>query len=85
MQEKYEQAIKESFDYLEECITSAPKQKTMEYLYNLGIDRAYIVQRQMELRGFEVIVDRSYDQSELIVYPKQHNLPIHIWRNKDVY
>ena len=80
MQEKYEQAIKETFKYLEECLAEQPKKGTIENLLSLGVDRRYVIQSQMKKRGFEVYCTYNHDQSVICVYPMKHNLPIHIWR-----
>ena len=82
MQEKYEQAIKETFEYLEECLEEQDKKPIFEQLFSLGIDRRYIIAHQMKLRGFDVYCDSNYDMSEVIVYPVDFNLPIHIWKEK---
>ena len=82
MIDRYEQAIKETFKYLEECIASQPKKGNLEYLYNLGIDKRYVIEKQMNIRGFEVQCDSNYDMSKIIIYPIEYNLPIHIWHDK---
>ena len=82
MQEKYEQAIKETFEYLEECLKEQPKEGTIKRLFNLGVDKRYVIERQMDIRGFTVYCESNYDMSEIIVYPEDFNLPIHIWREK---
>lgn len=80
MTEKYEQAIKETFKYLDECLARQPKEETIEYLLSLGVDRRYVIEHQMDIRGFTVYCKSNYDMSEVIVYPSDFNLPIHIWR-----
>ena len=85
MQERYEQAIKETFAYLDECVKRQPNRATIQYLLHLGIDRRYVIEKQMKNRGFEVKCDSTPDLSKIVVYPPQDNLPIHMWREKDVY
>ena len=85
MQERYEQAIKETFEYLDDCIAEHLKQDKLTQLLSLGIDKRYVIEKQMRKRGFEVYCSCNFDQSIIDVFPKQHNLPIHIWRNKYVY
>ena len=80
MTEKYEQAIKETFEYLDECLARQPREGTFENLFNLGIDKRYVIEYQMDIRGFTVYCESNYDMSEIIVYPADFNLPIHIWR-----
>ena len=80
MQEKYEQAIEETFAYLEECLEEQPRERTIENLLSLGVDKRYVIKRQMDIRGFTVYCESNYDMSEIIVYPEDFNLPIHIWR-----
>ena len=80
MQEKYEQAIKETFKYLYACLEEQPKKGTIENLLSLGVDRRYVIEHQMSIRGFTVYCKSNYDMSEIIVYPADFNLPIHIWR-----
>lgn len=82
MQEKYEQAIKETFEYLNECLAEQSKKPIFEQLFSLGIDKRYVIELQMKLRGFDVYCNSNYDMSEVIVYPADFNLPIHIWRKK---
>ena len=80
MQERYEHAIKEIFKYLEECLEEQSKKPIFEQLFSLGIDKRYVIEHQMKLRGFDVYCDSNYDMSEVIVYPRENNLPIYIWR-----
>lgn len=80
MQEKYEQAIKETFEFLEECLKEQSKKPIFEQLFSLGIDRRYVIEHQMKLRGFDVYCKSNYNMSEVIVYPRENNLPIYIWR-----
>jgi hypothetical protein len=69
-----------AFKYLEECLEEQPKKGTIENLLSLGVDRRYVIQSQMKKRGFDVYCNSNYDMSEVIVYPADFNLPIHIWR-----
>lgn len=85
MQERYEQAIKETFKYLEDCIAEHFKQDRLTRLMSLGIDRGYVIEKQMRERGFEVYCSCNFDQSVIGVFPKQYNLPIHIWKDKHVH
>lgn len=80
MQEKYEQAIKETFKYLYECLAEQPKKGTIESLLSLGVDKRYVIESQMKKRGFDVYCTYNHDQSVICVYPMEYNLPIHIWR-----
>jgi hypothetical protein len=80
MQEKYEQAIKETFKYLDECLAEQPKKGTIKSLLSLGVDRCYVIESQMKKRGFGVYCTYNHDHSVICVYPMQYNLPIHIWR-----
>ena len=83
MQEKYEQAIKETFDYLEECLAEQDKLNPLIRLQSLGVDKKYVIESQMLLRGFVVKAVRTkYLLNEIIVYPRENNLPIYIWREK---
>ena len=86
MQERYEQAIKETFEYLDYCIEKHLKQDKLTQLLSLGIDKCYVIEKQMAQRGFVVKAAYSCHYLEAIaVYPREYNLPIHIWRNKYVY
>lgn len=76
MQEKYEQAIKETFDYLDDYISNLNNAP-------LKIDEA--IESHMRLKGFEAYCSYTEDYAIVVVYPKAYNLPIHIWRNKYVY
>ena len=78
MQDKYEQAIKETFDYLDKCISD---QKAKNYTH-LGLLKEEIIEIQMKQRGFDVYCSYSQDHKMINVFPCQHNLPIHIWREK---
>ena len=78
MQEKYEQAIKETFKYLDACIAD---QRAKHYAH-LGLHKEEIIERQMQKRGFDVYCSYSKDHKIINVFPCQGNLPIHIWREK---
>lgn len=80
--DKYETAIKETFKYLEDCMSRQPGRDTLEYLYNLGIDKCFIIKNQMQKKGFEVNTNTSRDGKLIAVIPTTHNLPSHIWREK---
>lgn len=81
MQEKYEEAIKETFKYLEACLEEQDKLNPLIKLQSLGIDKCYVIEKQMLLRGFVVKAIRTkYLLTEITVYPREYNLPIHIWR-----
>lgn len=83
MQEKYEQAIKETFEFLEECLVEQDKLNPLIRLHSLGVDKCYVIEKQMSLRGFVVKAVRTkYLLGEITVYPREYNLPIHIWREK---
>lgn len=74
MQEKYEQAIKATFEYLDDDRSDAACVFAGSY--------AEAIMRHMKLLGFEVYCTCNYDQSVICVYPMQYNLPIHVWREK---
>jgi hypothetical protein len=82
MQEKYEQAIKETFGYLNNYIQEGcpVSTLTMSLKKQRNKDRVFIIETEMELRGFPIYCTYNHDQSVICVYPMQHNLPIHIWR-----
>ena len=83
MTEKYEQAIKETFKFLEECLIEQDKLNPLARLQSLGIDKCYVIEKQMFLRGFVVKAVRTkYLLGEITVYPREYNLPIHIWKEK---
>ena len=83
MQERYEEAIKETFKYLEECLEEQEKLNPFTALQSLGVDRCYVIEQQMLIRGFVVKAIRTkYLLGEITVYPREYNLPIHIWRKK---
>lgn len=70
MQERYEQAIKETFEYLDQ--------------YNTEQDKInpYVIESQMKERGFNVKCRYNKACISIAIYPEQDNLPIHIWREK---
>ena len=78
MIEKYEQAIKETFDYLNKCIT---EQKAKNYSH-LGLLKEEIIEHQMKKRGFNVKCRYNKACISIAVYPEQNDLPIHIWRER---
>ena len=78
MIEKYEQAIKETFEYLDQCIA----EQQAKHLGHLGLLKDEIIERQMAKRGFTVKTEVYPSQCEVRVYPRADNLPIHIWRQK---
>ena len=82
MQEKYEQAIKETFEYLEECLEKQDKLDPLVRLLSLGVDKRYIIESQMKKRGFKVKANHDALTGYIIVCPHEINLPIHIWRKK---
>lgn len=78
MQDKYEQAIKETFEYLNKCIA---EQKAKNYTH-LGLLKEEIIERQMKKRGFDVHINTSRDGKLIAVIPRTHNLPSHLWKEK---
>ena len=80
MQEKYEQAIKETFAELNQIIKERNKlAKNPEWkAWELGLDKKYVIESRMKRRGFDVKVKREGDA--YMVFPNKNNLPIHIWR-----
>ena len=70
MQERYEQAIKETFEYLDQ--------------YNTEQDKInpYVIESQMKERGFNVKCRYNKACISIAIYPEQDNLPIHIWSEK---
>ena len=82
MTEKYEQAIKETFEFLEECLEEQDKLDPLTRLESLGIDKKYVIESQMRKQGF--IVKANYDAltGHIIVCPHEINLPIHLWKEK---
>ena len=66
MQERYEEAIKATFKYLDDGAVAG--------------SYAEAIVSHMKLLGFEVYCTYDYDQSVICVYPMQYNLPTHIWR-----
>lgn len=85
MQERYEQAIKETFEYLDEYILYPPSTRTMQLKRQRGIDRVFVIETRMKSLGFPVYCSYTKDQNIISVFPKWNNLPIHIWRKKYVY
>ena len=77
-QEKYEQAIKETFEYLNKCIAD---QKAKNYSH-LGLLKEEIIERQMKKRGFDVKANYDALTGYIIVCPRQMNLSIHLWKEK---
>lgn len=80
MQEKYEQAIKETFAELNQIIKERNKLATNSEwkAWELGLDKKYVIESRMKRRGFDVKVKREGDAYR--VFPHENNLPIHIWR-----
>ena len=71
MQERYEEAIKETFKYLDDYTKSS---KNTSLLYCEAIEH------HLKMHGFTVRCSMWHDG--IIIYPKQGNLPIHFWRKK---
>lgn len=73
MQERYEEAIKETFKYLDDYISDPRNLLLSSY--------AEAIQSHMKTLGFTVYCTScsNYDDT-VVVYPMQYNLPIHIWR-----
>ena len=80
IQEKYEQAIQETFAELNQIIKERNKlAKNSEWkVWELGLDKKYVIESRMQRRGFDVKVKREGDT--YMVFPHANNLPIHIWR-----
>lgn len=78
MQDKYEQAIKETFAYLNQCIA----EQQAKHFGHLGLLKDEIIERQMAKRGFIVKAEVYPSHQEVRIYPREDNLPIHIWRQK---
>ena len=78
MQNKYEQAIKETFEFLDKCIA---ERRAKNYAH-LGLLKEEIIERQMKKRGFDVYCSYNKDRKIINVFPCESNLPIHIWREK---
>ena len=74
MIDKYEQAIKETFKYLDDYLADWENVTIAPYWM--------MIQSHMKHLGFEVYCTSRSDYDDVVVYPMQHNLPIHIWRNK---
>ena len=81
-QEKYEQAIKETFEYLNQIIEERRKlAKNPEWqAWELGLDKKYVIESCMQRKGFDIKVKREGDA--YIVFPHKNNLPIHIWKEQ---
>ena len=75
IQEKYEQAIKETFNYLDEAVVYQKEKYS-----KVGLLKEEIIERTMKKQGFDVYCTYNHDRSVICVYPTQSNLPIHIWR-----
>ena len=82
MQERYEQAIKETFAELNQIIEERHElAKNPEWkAWELGLDKKYVIESRMKRKGFDIKVKREEDA--YIVFPHKSNLPIHIWREK---
>ena len=72
MQDKYEEAIKETFKYLNDYLSNPNCKLSCTY--------AEAIQAHMKTLGFMVYCT-SYPNI-VVVYPMKDNLPIHIWRKK---
>ena len=73
MTEKYEQAIKETFKYLDDYISDPNTILSCSY--------AEAIQSHMRTLGFIVYCTSYNDYDDtVVVYPMEYNLPIHIWR-----
>ena len=85
MQEKYEQAIKETFAELNQIIEERHElaQNPEWKAWELGLDKRYVIESRMVRKGLNVKVKR--EGNTYMVFPHESNLPIHIWRDKDVY
>lgn len=84
MQEKYEQAIKETFTELNQIIKERHElAKNPEWkAWELGLDKKYVIESRMKRKGFDVKVERVERDTYYIVLPHEYNLPIHIWKEK---
>ena len=84
MQEKYEQAIKETFAELNQIIKERHElAKNPEWkAWELGLDKKYVIESRMKRKGFDVKVKRVEKDAYYIVLPYEYNLPIHIWKEK---
>ena len=80
MTEKYEQAIKETFAELNQIIEGRRElAKNPDWkAWELGLDKKYVIESRMRRKGFDVKVKREGDA--YMVFPRENNLPIHIWR-----
>ena len=84
MQEKYEQAIKETFAELNQIIEERRElAKNPEWkAWELGLDKKYVIESRMKRKGFDVKVKRVERDAYYIVLPHEYNLPIYIWKEK---
>lgn len=82
MQEKYEQAIKETFTELNQIIEGRRElAKNPEWkAWELGLDKKYVIESRMSRKGFDIQVKREGDA--YMVFPHESNLPIHIWKER---
>ena len=82
MQERYAQAIKETFAELNQIIEERRElAKNPEWkAWELGLDKKYVIESRMKKKGVNIKVKREGDA--YIVFPHENNLPIHIWREK---
>ena len=73
MQAKYEQAIKETFKYLDDYLSNPE---------NIVSSYGEMIKAHMKLKGYRVYctTDAYGEEESVVVYPLQDNLPIHIWR-----
>ena len=82
MQEKYEQAIRETFTELSQIIEKRRELGTNPEwkAWDLSLDKKYVIESRMKRKSFDVKVKREGDA--YIVFPRENNLPIHIWKEK---
>lgn len=75
MIDKYEQAIKETFKYLNDYLSDWENITIAPYWM--------MIQAHMKHLNFDVrCVAKSDYADTVIVYPQVDNLPIHIWKKK---
>ena len=75
MQERYEEAIRETFKYLDDYISSPDNILSSSY--------AEAIKAHMKTLGFLVYCGVYTNHDDMVVvYPMQDNLSIHIWRRK---
>ena len=87
MIEKYEQAIKETFNELHNLLEERHQKALNDpewKAWELGLDRKYVITSRMARKGFKVTVKYG-NSNEYFVFPPKDNLPIHIWRDDYVY